>query len=108
MPPADAATPELLPERLLEQAAGVLRVLAHPHRLRIVELLSLQRHTVGELAEAIGLAQHAVSQHLNHMKAHGILDSRRVGRNVYYSVANPNALNILECIRNHGHGKSTL
>lgn len=99
------ADAELIPERLLEQAASVLRVLAHPHRLRIVELLEAERLTVGQLADAIGLAQHAVSQHLNHMKAHGILASRRDGRNVYYSVANPNALNVLDCIRRHGDGR---
>jgi len=92
---------------VLEQAAAVLRVLAHPHRLGIVELLMIQRHTVGELAEALGLAPHAVSQHLNHMKAFGILDSQRHGREVYYRVANPNAVNVIECIRRHGDGKQT-
>lgn len=85
----------------LEQAASVLRVLAHPHRLKLVELLDADRHTVGELAERLGLAPHAVSQHLNQMRAHGILDSQRDGRSVHYRVISPHARTLLGCIRKH-------
>jgi DNA-binding transcriptional ArsR family regulator len=94
-----------LPLDVLERAAGVLKVLAHPHRLRIVELLSDKRLTVGQLTNELGLAPNAVSQHLNMMKAHGILESRRDGRNVYYRVVNPNARTVLGCIRRHACDK---
>lgn len=86
---------------VLENAAAVLRVLAHPHRLKMVELLHARRLTVGELAERIGIAPHACSQHLNIMKAHGILKRARNGRSIYYEVDNPNALTMLDCIRKH-------
>ena len=87
--------------QVLEQAASVLRILSHPHRLKIVELLSGGRKTVGELTECLGLAQNAVSQHLNSMKAHGILDRTRDGRFVYYTVVHPHAKTLLGCIRKH-------
>lgn len=89
----------------LEAAAACLRVLAHPHRLKLVELLMTDRHTVGELAEELDLAPAAVSQHLNQMKAHGLLAAERDGRAVYYRVVNPNAVNVIRCIRKHGHGR---
>ncbi|MFP4144545.1 MAG: ArsR/SmtB family transcription factor [Phycisphaeraceae bacterium] len=92
---------------VLEQAADVLRVLAHPHRLRIVELLEGQRLSVGQLAERLELAPAAVSQHLGHMKAHGILAVEREGRAAYYQVANLNAHNVIRCIREHGCGRAT-
>ncbi len=90
----------------LEACAQVLRVLAHPHRLKIVELLMGGQLCVGELAEEVGLAPSAVSQHLSHMRAHGILDVQREGRTAYYRVDNPNAVNVIRCIRKHGRGAS--
>lgn len=89
---------------VLEKAASVLRVLSHPHRLKIVELLQAEKMTVGELTESLGLAQNAVSQHLNSMKAHGILDRKREGRRVYYTVVHPHAKTVLGCIRKHACG----
>lgn len=85
----------------LQHAANVLRVLAHPHRLKIVDLLMDQNLTVGQLAQSLDLAPNAVSQHLNHMRAHGILEAQRDGRSVFYHVINPNALNVIQCIRRH-------
>lgn len=90
---------------VLEQAAGVLRVMAHPHRLKMLELLMREKHSVGELAEALEMAPSAVSQHLNQMKAHRILDVDRQGRTAYYRVINPNAKNLIRCIARHGHGQ---
>ena len=87
---------------LLEASAEVLRVLAHPHRLKFVELLMSDRLSVGELAQQVGLAPNAVSQHLNHMRAHGILGVEREGRTAYYRVVNPNAINVIQCIHKHG------
>ena len=99
------ATP-LVDTAELEQAAEVLRVLAHPHRLRFVDLLLNRRLRVGELAEAAGLAPAAVSQHLNHMRAHGILAVERDGREAYYHVVSPHAHQLLACIREHRHSQS--
>ncbi len=85
----------------MEQVAAALRVLAHPHRLRIVERLLERRHTVGELAEALGIPPAACSQHLSLMRAHGILRSRRNGRVVLYEVAEPAAVTLIRCIHRH-------
>ncbi len=89
---------------VLQQAAEALRVLAHPHRLRMVELLLEKRHTVGELADELQLAPNAVSQHLSQMRLHGLLDVEREGRAAYYHVINRNAEHLIDCIRRHGCG----
>lgn len=94
-----------IPAPVLAEAARVLRVLSHPDRLRLVELLMAERHTVGELADATDLAPNAVSQHLSGMRAHGILAVERDGRAAYYRVANPNARHLIRCIRKHGCGR---
>ena len=94
-----------IPMGLLEQCADALRVLAHPHRLKLVELMMGERLSVGELADRTGLAANAVSQHLSQMKAHGILAVKRDGRTAYYRVVNPNAKNLIRCIRRFGHGR---
>jgi len=90
-----------IPHQVLENVAAALRVLAHPHRLRIVELLEDADHSVGELAAELEIPQAACSQHLNRMRAHGLLSARREGKEVYYQVAHPHALNVLKCIRKH-------
>ena len=90
-----------IPMGVLERTARVLRILGHPHRLKAIELLARDALTVGELAEKIGIAPNACSQHLNIMRAHGVLSSRRNGKAIYYSVEDPNALNVLACIRKH-------
>lgn len=95
------ATENLLPLETLERAAGAMRVLAHPHRLRICELLLQGRVCVTEIAEHLGIPANAASQHLGIMKAHGILNSERDGKTVYYRVIGPQPEWLLGCIRSH-------
>jgi len=86
----------------LTQVATALRVLAHPVRLQLVEvLLARSEESVGRLAEQVRRAPSAVSQHLKLLKAHGHVDSRREGHNVFYRVISPEAVNLIECIRTH-------
>jgi ArsR family transcriptional regulator, zinc-responsive transcriptional repressor len=82
----------------LEQAAECLRTLAHPHRLRIVQMLLRGRYTVGELAAACGIPSHMASEHLRLMQRSGFLDSERDGRKTFYRVAEPHLANILACV----------
>jgi DNA-binding transcriptional ArsR family regulator len=91
----------LIPMERLEKAVEVLRVLAHPHRLRICELLLSKRMSVGELAEHLDLPANAVSQHLNLMKAHGVLEREREGKIVHYKVVDDRPCWLLDCIHNH-------
>jgi DNA-binding transcriptional ArsR family regulator len=89
----------------LAQAAECLRTLAHPHRLRIVELLLGGRYTVGELAESCGIPSHMASEHLRLMQRCGFLASEREGRIVYYAVVEPHLANIMNCIADRFGGK---
>lgn len=91
----------LIPMERLEAAATVMRVLSHPHRLRICELLMGGRHSVNALAEQLEIPGNAVSQHLNMMKAHGLLSRDRVGKTVFYRVVDPRPQWLLSCIRDH-------
>jgi DNA-binding transcriptional ArsR family regulator len=83
---------------LLEQAASMIRVLGHPMRLRIVACLEHGERTVSSLQEDLGVPQAIVSQQLAKMKAAKILKCRREGTNVWYAVADPRMIRMLECI----------
>lgn len=95
-----------IPREELEGCAELLRVLAHPDRLRFVERLLDARLTVGELAAEVALPPAAVSQHLTLMRARGLLSVERVGRAAYYRVSNPHARELIACIRRHARGVS--
>lgn len=82
----------------LEMAAECLKALAHPHRLRMVQMLLQGNYTVGELAEACGIPSHMASEHLRLMQRCQFLKSEREGQRVYYQVAEPHLANILACI----------
>jgi len=84
---------------VLRRAAEIIRMLGHPGRLKIVEVLEHGEASVGTIQEAVGLKQAIVSQHLAKMRAAGILEARRDGQNVYYSVIEPKVGHILQCIR---------
>lgn len=81
-----------------EQAAGCLRVLAHPHRLKIVQMLLSNEYTVGELAEACEIAPHMASEHLRLMQHCGFLESTKDGQRRYYQVVEPQLANIMHCV----------
>lgn len=95
---AKTKKPRLTPLPELEQAAECLRILAHPHRLRIVQMLLRGRYTVGELAEACGLPSHMASEHLRLMQRCGFLTSEKEGRKAFYKIAEPHLANIMQCI----------
>jgi len=82
----------------LEQAAECLKTLAHPHRLRIVQMLLRNRYSVGELAEACEIPSHMASEHLRLMQRCGFLSSVRDGRFMYYEIAEPHLARIMACI----------
>lgn len=81
-----------------EQAAECLKILAHPHRLKIVHMLLENQYTVGELAEACEIAQHMTSEHLRLMQRCGFLDSTKDGQRRYYRVVEPQLASILHCV----------
>lgn len=87
-------------------AAECLRAIAHPHRLRMLELLLQERCTVGELAESCGIASPAASGHLRLLQRCGFLTVEREGRHAYYRVAEPHLENIMDCVRSRFGGDS--
>ena len=82
----------------LRQAAECLKTLAHPHRLRIVQMLLDGRYTVGELADACEIPSHMASEHLRLMQRCGFLAAEKEGRRTFYVVVEPHLASILKCI----------
>ena len=92
------AAPTMLDIETLKKAAGLLKTVAHPVRLDIVQCLGDQEHAVREIQAAIGKPQAIVSQQLRVMRDRGVLTARREGTTVYYSVAHPFVLYVLDCM----------
>lgn len=90
--------PRLTDLNALRQAAECLRVLAHPHRLRMIQMLLSGDYTVSELAESCGLPTAMASDHLRLMQRCGFLTSERDGRKVFYRVVEPHLKSIMRCI----------
>lgn len=90
----------LLGWEALQEATRCLKSVAHPVRLRILELLLEGEYSVGELADLCEVDQPTASGHLRQLRDRGILDQRRDGRHVYYRVAAPTAIEgIVACMR---------
>ena len=87
----------------LGQAAECLKSLAHPVRIRMVQLLLHDNYTVGELAEDCGILENVASEHLRLMQRCGFFSSQREGRRVYYQVAEPHLEKLLDCIEGRFH-----
>ncbi len=100
---ACSITKELISLELLEKIAPVIRVAAHPTRLRILDFLNhnAEPQSVMKIVEACQQPQAIVSQHLRILKDQGILKCERNGTTMLYSIANPNILFLLECIGAH-------
>ncbi len=90
--------PTLTDLKALAEAAECLKTLAHPHRLRMIQMLLRGRYTVGELAQACGIPGHMASEHLRLMQRSGFLTSEKEGRKAYYRIAEPHLANIMVCV----------
>jgi DNA-binding transcriptional ArsR family regulator len=91
-----------LPPRVLKSSAAMLRAVAHPARLKIVELLMNHAEcAVGDVAGHLKLSPHVVSGHLKQLRAVKVVAGRRNGRSVYYRLVNPDAAGVIQCIRRH-------
>lgn len=97
---------DLMDLESLEQAAECLKALAHPHRLRMIQMLLRGRYTVGKLAQACEIPSHMASEHLRLMQRCGFLNSQRDGRKVYYRIAETHLENLMNCL-NLRFGKGT-
>jgi DNA-binding transcriptional ArsR family regulator len=76
--------------------ADFFRVLGHPARVRLLQLLRGVERSVGALQDAIELDSSSVSQHLAALRRQGLVVSRREGTSVYYRVSDPRTLELLD------------
>jgi DNA-binding transcriptional ArsR family regulator len=88
-----------IPTNELEPLAQVLKAIAHPARLAIVDLLSQhdQLHCT-QLMEATGVEQSLLSHHLTTMHDRGILSREKDGKFILYRIADKRMTNIIDCI----------
>lgn len=84
---------------VLERAARVIRVLGHPLRLRILELLEVGERNVADLQDELDASQAVISQQLAILRAEAVVTPRRDGSRVYYRIIEPKVGHILDCIR---------
>lgn len=83
----------------LEMAASKLRAIAHPMRIAIIDLLtSNKKLTVTQIYEELKLEQASASHHLNILKNKGLLDSKRDGKMIYYSLKQTHLTQVIDCI----------
>lgn len=91
---------------IAQRVSEVLKVVAHPVRLQIVELLEDGEKCVSEIVKDLGNKQSITSQHLNRMRDKGVLSCRKDGANIFYRIENKNVIKVLHCVHNHCmHGK---
>lgn len=85
--------------QILERAAEIIRLLGHPLRLKIVEVLEDRDATVTEIQETVDAPQAIVSQQLAKLRSLNVVASTRDGNHVVYSLLEPKVPRILNCIR---------
>jgi ArsR family transcriptional regulator len=85
---------------LYELKAEFFRTLAHPGRIRALELLTeTSEMSVGDLQREIGLESSHLSQQLAVLRRAGLVTTRKHGNNVYYSVSSPDLRELLAVAR---------
>ncbi len=87
-------------QRLYELKAEVLKALAHPIRLAVADFLRGGEQCVCDIAEHVGAERSNVSHHLSQMLGAGVLECRKDGLRVLYSLKTPCVLNFFACVEN--------
>lgn len=91
-----------------EEAAYMLKAVANEIRLCVVmQLTRAEEKTVSELMEGMNCEQSLLSHHLTDMRAKGILQCRKSGKNNYYSLKDRRFSNVLRCLVSCGDGHNT-
>lgn len=97
----EATTKIVIDKDKFEKAAYILKAIAHPTRLAVIQLLSIEEQlSVGEICGILECEQSLISHHLINMKLRGILQSNKEGLNMYYSLKEKEVTKILVCIEN--------
>ncbi len=82
----------------MEARARILKALAHPTRLFMVDQLAQQERCVAELTEMVGADMSTISKHLSQLKAVGLLEDEKRGTQVFYRLSRPCVLNFFSCL----------
>ena len=90
---------KLLPLEALIEASDCLKVMAHPVRLRMTDMMMQGEFAVHEIAKICQISPNQTCEHLRLMKGHGLLNSERRGKTVYYSIKSPRLPGLLNCIK---------
>ncbi len=80
------------------RAADFLKALSHESRLLILCILSQGEKSVSEMEDILGMPQAAVSQQLARLRADNLVETRRNGRMIFYSIADPDTSRLIEHI----------
>lgn len=81
-----------------EPRVEMLKALAHPVRLRLVETVATRRLRVGELAALFPVDRTTISKHIAVLREAGIIDNEREGREIYYRLRMPCLNDFLRCL----------
>ena len=81
-----------------EMKAKIIKALAHPSRLMMVEALAEGEKCVCDLTELVGADISTVSKHLSVMKNAGIVDDRKAGQQVFYRLRVPCIIKFFGCV----------
>lgn len=96
------STPTVIDTEMLrlaaDQAVGTLKILANVERLLLLCQLSQGEMCVGDLEAQLDIRQPTLSQQLGVLRNEGVVATRRDGKKIFYSVADPNLLQILEVL----------
>ena len=92
-----------MPDALRQFKANVFQALSHPTRIAIVEALRDGELPAGVIVERVGLEQANASQHFSVLRAKHIVTSRKDGNQVFYSVADPLLIEVLDTLRRYFH-----
>jgi len=88
------------------EKARIIKALAHPSRLFIVDELSRGERCVAELTAMIGVEMPTVSRHLSQLKNAGIVEDEKRGAQVFYKLRVPCVLNFFRCVEAVQKGKA--
>jgi ArsR family transcriptional regulator len=81
-----------------EARAKIIKAMAHPTRLFIVDTLSKKDRCVADLTKDIGSDMSTVSKHLSVLKSAGIIEDKKRGAHVYYHLRMPCVMNFFSCV----------
>jgi DNA-binding transcriptional ArsR family regulator len=80
------------------KACQMMKVLSNPDRLMLLCQLSQGEKRVGELEEMLGITQPTLSQQLTVLRDEALVSTRRDGKNIYYQIASPQALAVMQVL----------